>query len=539
MFDAISQRIKDALSLRAVISLTVIVGVALSSVLVYLEQTQRFRETYMAEKQTELERLTVLTALSLREPLWQLVPEQADSIIEAVFVNPEVLAITVRDPKGVQFAGRMRGQPITDASLGHQQQVMRDGEVLGVLLIQMSTAGYLAKRDAVKWQYGRTALLTLAGALLFILVVMHLRFVRPVKRLVQASERLAGGDLQAPIIMAHHDELGALAQSLEATRISLLDLFGKLELRNAELKDANENLERRVAERTQSLQEALATLNRAQQEIIQSEKLASLGRVVAGVAHELNTPIGNAVVVASTLAADLQALSAEFASGSVRRSSMTRLLESTQTGIDLFMRNLDRAARIVGDFKQVAVDQTSNQRRSFDAAAVTREWLTTLHPFLRKSGCTAELSAEAGLQCDSFPGAYGQILNNLIMNAVLHGFDGKPSGVVVVKVESLAGGQVQLSVSDDGCGMTPEVLKQIYDPFFTTKLGAGGSGLGLNIVHGIVIRILGGSISVSSEVGKGTQVRVCFPRVAPILNEHEIASAATPAPTSPPPDAQD
>lgn len=538
MFDAISQRIKALLSLRAVISLTVIVGVALASVLVYLEQTQRFRDTYMAEKQTELERLTVLTALSLREPMWQLVPEQADSIIEAVFINPEVLSITVHDPKGVQFAARVRRQSALDASLSNTQQVLRDGEVLGVLVIQMSTAGYLAKRDAVIWQYGRTALLTLVGALLFILVVMHLRFVRPVQQLVRASERLARGDLQAPISSAHHDELGALAQSLEATRISLLDLFGKLEQRNAELKDANENLERRVAERTQSLEEALATLNRAQQEIIQSEKLASLGRVVAGVAHELNTPIGNAVVVASTLAADLKALATEFASGSLRRSSMTRLLDNSQTGIDIFMRNLDRAARIVGDFKQVAVDQTSNQRRSFDVAAVTREWLTTLHPFLRKSGCTAELSAESGLQCDSFPGAYGQILNNLIMNAVLHGFDGKPAGVVRVVVEPQAGAQVQLTVSDDGCGMTPEVLKRIYDPFFTTKLGAGGSGLGLNIVQGIVVRILGGSIAVTSEVGKGTQVRVCFPCVAPILNEQETASAATPAPTSPPPDAR-
>jgi signal transduction histidine kinase len=533
MLDTISHRIKDALSLRIVISLTVIVGVALSSVLVYLEQTQRFRETYMTEKQTELERLTVLTALSLREPLWQLVPEQADSMIEAVFINPEVLEVTVRDPKGVQFAGRVRSHTTENASLSHHQEVVRDGEVLGVLIIRMSTAGYVAKRDAVIWQYGRTALLTLTGALLFILAVMHLRFVGPVKQLVQASERLARGDLYVPISIGPRDELGALAQSLEATRISLLDLFGKLEARNADLKDANENLERRVAERTRSLEEALSTLNRAQQEIIQSEKLASLGRVVAGVAHELNTPIGNAVVVASSLAADLKALATEFASGTLRRSSMTRLLGQSQTGIDIFMRNLERAARIVGDFKQVAVDQTSNQRRSFDVADVTREWLTTLHPFLRKSGCTVNLSAQADLLCDSFPGAYGQILNNLIMNAVLHGYDGKPSGVVAVTVESKPGAQVQLSVTDQGNGMTPEVLKRIYDPFFTTKLGAGGSGLGLNIVHGIVIRILGGNISVTSEVGKGTQVMVVFPCVAPILNEHEIATAATSAPSNP------
>lgn len=316
---------------------------------------------------------------------------------------------------------------------------------------------------------------------------------------------------------AHKDELGALAQSLEVTRRALLALFGKLEQRNTELKDANEYLEQRVAERTHSLEETLGTLNRAQEEIIQSEKLASLGRVVAGVAHELNSPIGNAVVVASTLTSDLQALATEFSSGTLRRATMTKLLERSQTGIDIFTRNLERAARIVGDFKQVAVDQISNQRRSFNVKDVSNELLTMLHPFLRRAGCEVALTVEPDLQCDSYPGAYSQVLNNLVMNTVIHGLEGRHGGSVRVDIGRFSDQQLVLTVSDAGCGMPADVLKRIFAPFFTTKLGTGGSGLGMNIVHGSVVRILGGSIAVNSRVGEGTEVVVKFPLVAPVL----------------------
>ncbi|MFZ6813833.1 ATP-binding protein [Undibacterium sp. Rencai35W] len=509
--------IKSALPLRAVIAITVAVGIALASALVYLEEATRIEQEHTANVQVELERLTTLTSLALRESLWQFVPQQADSIIEAAFVNPDITSIKVVEGAGSPFASKTRNNFQDEKSLTLKQDISRDGVKLGQLTISMTTAGYRQKLKAVTIRYGRAGLLIIIGSLLFILFVMHRRFVYPMDQLVEASQNLAQGKLEIPIQAIRNDELGILAQSLEETRKSLLDLFSKVEQRNAELKDMNEHLEQRVEERTRSLEETLQTLNRAQHDMIQTEKLASLGRVVAGVAHELNTPIGNALLVASTINGDLKELRTEVDSGNIRRSTLSKVLDHSQLGFDIFFNNLERAARIVGDFKQVAVDQTSEQRRQFNLGNVSSEILTMLNPAIRKTGCTVHLQAEPDLLCDSFPGPYGQVLNNLIMNAALHAFADDSAGIILVTVKRLNADNVQLIVSDNGAGMDEDVRKQIFDPFFTTKMGNGGTGLGMNIVHGIVVRILGGTITVSSELNKGTEILITFPTVSPVM----------------------
>ncbi|WP_317204971.1 HAMP domain-containing sensor histidine kinase [Janthinobacterium sp.] len=509
-------RAASTLSLRLVIGLTIVVGIALASALAYAEASARLREQYTADIRLELERLAALTALALREPIWRYEPEQADSIIEAAFVNPAVQAIAAVDQKGATFAARRRPDPERRDLLDLRRDIVREGVRLGELRIRMSTAGYLPRLDAARWQYARAGLLTMLGSLLFILAIMHWRFARPVARLLAASRQLAAGRLELPIGAARGDELGAVALSLEETRKALLRLFGEVEQRNLALRDANEHLEQRVAARTRSLEDALAALGRAQHDIIQVEKLASLGRVVAGVAHELNTPLGNALTVACTIADLHRELRAEDAAGKLRRSTMLNLLERADTGFAILLRNLERAAAIVHDFKQVAVDQTSDQRRNFDLASVSGEVLTLLSPSLRSAACSVALDAAPGLQCDSYPGAYGQVLSNLIMNAVLHGYaDG--GGVVSVGIRRLDAHSVQLRVGDLGCGMTEEVLRKMFDPFFTTRMGRGGTGLGLNIAQGIVVRILGGSIAVSSAPGQGTTVLVTLPVSAPSI----------------------
>ena len=163
------------------------------------------------------------------------------------------------------------------------------------------------------------------------------------------------------------------------------------------------------------------------------------------------------------------------------------------------------------------MDQTSDQRRHFDAEHVTREVLSTLHPTLRRAGCEVVLHAESGIECDSFPGAYGQVLNNLVMNALMHAYPNRRDVQLQVHLALNAQQQVQLTVQDEGVGMSDEVLRRIFDPFFTTRLGRGGSGLGMNIVQGIVVRILGGQLAVHSVQGQGTTVTVQFPKVAPSL----------------------
>jgi signal transduction histidine kinase len=293
-----------------------------------------------------------------------------------------------------------------------------------------------------------------------------------------------------------------------------LHLIDQLERRNQELTDANEHLEQRVNERTESLERTLMTLERAQEEIIQTEKLASLGRVVAGVAHELNTPIGNALMVASTIQSELEDLNKELASGTMRRTALGSFIERAGEGLKLSMSNLQRAALLISDFKQVAVDQTSDQRRTFDLAEVSSEILNMLQPSLRKSGCEVQRHLTPDLVCDGFPGRYGQILTNLVVNASIHAFEPGTVGRITVAVAASGADLVELVVADNGIGMNEAVRARIFDPFFTTKMGRGGTGLGMNIVHGIVTRVMGGQITVHSTPGEGSRIRVVFPRLA-------------------------
>lgn len=287
-------------------------------------------------------------------------------------------------------------------------------------------------------------------------------------------------------------------------------------------------LEEQVAKRTESLELALMNLKRAHEEMIESEKLASLGRIVAAVAHELNTPIGNAVTVGSAIGDDIQTLLQETRSKSPRRSLILTTLDRCEQAVQIFVRSLDRAATLIGNFKQVAADQTSDQRRTFDLANSTEEILSTIRAVVHKQGCEIIMELEPDIACDGYPGAYGQILINLVMNAAVHAY---PSGgKIYVTVTSIPPDHARLLVRDEGVGMSLEVQRKIYEPFFTTRLGQGGSGLGMSIVHGLTTKTLGGSIFLCSNPHAGTEFQVTFPRVAKnSKREHAELDSSQPA----------
>ena len=499
-------------SLRAAIFLTVIIGVSVPAWVSIYDESDRLRQEHFLALDDDLGRSTTLLAMAMREPMWQFAPEQADSIVEAALAtDARILSIAVRDHGGRDFAKRERAAPDDEPTITHTRPVTKDGKPIGIIVVEMTSSGYNKKLTVVLKQYAQRGFLALVGSLAFIALVLHWRLVVPIDRLVAASERLAGGDLTDPIGGGGGDELGRLANSLEATRRALAALISTLEEKNTELVQANDQLEDRVAARTRDLKNALEQLQNAQHNIVESEKLASLGRVVAGVAHELNTPIGNALMVATSIHEHLQPLQHELNAGSIRKSTLTEALARSNDGFAILLRSLAKAAQMIGDFKQVAVDQTSEQRRPFDLAEVTQEVLGTLLPTFKKSPFRLNAELSSGIRCHSYPGPYGQILTNLVMNCLLHAFEGKENGEVIVRVDSPAPGRARLSVIDDGVGMAPEVKARVFDPFFTTRLGRGGTGLGMNIVHGFVVRVLKGSITVDSAPGAGSRFIVEFP----------------------------
>ncbi|SFM96208.1 sensor histidine kinase [Rugamonas rubra] len=276
----------------------------------------------------------------------------------------------------------------------------------------------------------------------------------------------------------------------------------------------NTHLALRKANR--ELQGTIESLAQAREDLVRHEKLAALGAMVAGIAHELNTPIGNSLMAASTFDMQTEQLAHDLAEErSVKRSTFEHYMEDAQLTVDILMRNLQRAADIVSNFKQVAVDQSSSQRRSFLLAEVVGGMVLTLQPIIKRSRVSIRVDIPDALMMESFPGPLGQVVTNLINNAIVYGYDTHKEGVVTIVAHLSSFGWVTMVVQDEGGGIQPDHLRHIFDPFFTTKLGVGGSGLGLHIVHNIVTEVLGGSIDVDSIVGRGSKFILTLPMLAP------------------------
>lgn len=360
------------------------------------------------------------------------------------------------------------------------------------------------------------AVLLVTLVLLFVFVHLNQRF----SRLMKASQALAAGDYQVRAPVEHQDELSLLAQSFNTMADAVATRIHALESSQAKVEQLNAELEARVAERTQALTSALRSLEDTQQHLIQSEKLASLGALVAGISHELNTPVGNALTVVTTLADKHRTFLEIVNAGQLRKSDLEAYVASVQEAERLASRNLRKASDLIHSFKQVAIDQTSYQCREFKLLAMVEEVLMTIKPMMRHSNVTIVTDIPARLSLRSFPGPLGQIITNMVANALSHAFDEQSRLAQIRIIAALNDDRdwVHLTIEDNGKGIAPEHLKKVFDPFFTTRLGQGGSGLGLHIVHNLVTGIMGGKIIVESQLQKGTRFIMKLPVNAPQLN---------------------
>ncbi len=268
---------------------------------------------------------------------------------------------------------------------------------------------------------------------------------------------------------------------------------------------------RQNREYQQSLEESLDKLHRTQKEMIHSAKMAALGDLVAGVAHEVNTPIGVCVTASSFLAERTRQLRDLYEKGEMKRSDLEKYLTLAEESSASVLTNLERAAELVQSFKKVAADQSSEEKRSFELKSYLEQILVSLRPQFKRTPHTVHMDCPEGLTLDSYPGAIMQIITNLVMNSLIHGFaDGLP-GEIFIKVEPV-GEAVALSYRDTGVGMDKEQRDRIYDPFYTTKRGSGGTGLGMNIVYNLVTQTLKGSILLETSPGQGAVFLLTLPK---------------------------
>jgi signal transduction histidine kinase len=323
----------------------------------------------------------------------------------------------------------------------------------------------------------------------------------PLSRLREAMDAIVAGRLQHQVAgLTARDEIGTMARAIEVFRGNAI---AKLQA-EADLRASKAHIENAYTE-----------LRNTQHSLIEAEKLAALGGLVAGVAHEVNNPVGISLTVASSLQRRCEEFSSVVASGELRRSRLTEFIQANREAANQLVANLLRAGELIESCKQVAVDRSHTDRRSFDLKRATEQILASLRPSLSKRDIALDVQCPEGICMDSYPGYYGQIITNLFINAVHHAFAGRIYGAISLLIHLRDADTVALDFVDDGVGMTPEVRRQAFEPFFTTLRGQGGTGLGLHIVHNIVTGRLGGTIHLQSEVGRGTAFHVTLPRVAP------------------------
>jgi signal transduction histidine kinase len=352
----------------------------------------------------------------------------------------------------------------------------------------------------VYWQLGLVAF-----AFLVLIIAIGVAIVSsiqtPLDELKNAMHAIVSGDYDRPVRgLEARDEMGEMARSVEVFR------------ENALARRRAENELRASKERAEN---TLADLRETQKSLIEAEKLAALGGLVAGVAHEVNNPVGISLTVASSLARRCEAFATELREGQLRRSRLEEFIGGSREAAKQLVSNLERAGELIQSFKQVAVDRSHEERRQFDLQQSTNQIVASLRPGLRRAQLELVTEVPENVILDSYPGAYGQVLTNLMLNAVNHGFADGRHGTIRIEARRSAPSQVEIVFSDNGAGMSEEVQRRAFDPFFTTRRSQGGTGLGLHIVYNIVTRRLGGRIGLTSALGRGTTFRIALPVSAP------------------------
>lgn len=512
-----------SLRLRLIALFVLLVTVTLASLGVYSQMrlSEELEQRFANRKKETLIRLKT----SLPTALWNYDKAQAERIIQAELEPIEVLAVTVFDTKSnviAQVARLATAKPAApaisnatdlpvEAALFIEPTDERGsattsgGSLIGRVTVSFSRA-YIDAALHTAMTNRLMEILLLDGLLVIALTISLNMVFTPIARLKGALFDLAaqeGEDTQEELPKATLREFAEVVEGFNQTLRKLRQVIARRALA--------EEAARIAATQTEA---AYKDLQAAQESLVQSEKLAGLGSLVAGVAHEINTPVSIVVTSASALELATTRVRSSLAEGALRKSDMVAYLDTAGESARLISTNAARAAHLIQSFKQVAVDQTSDQRRSFHLRTFLDELVTSLQPSLRKAHATVTLTCDDAVVMDGYPGLLAQVLTNLAMNAITHAFTPDTPGRITVNARS-AGDAVVLSVSDDGRGIPTEHLGKVFDPFFTTRRGQGGSGLGLHIVFNIVTKQLGGAIAVHNNTDHGACFTISIPRTTP------------------------
>jgi two-component system NtrC family sensor kinase len=486
--------LKDSVRLRLAALLMLAVTGLTGAIGLWSYELQRDR---LIESRLQFEReITQQLARPMASAMWNFDRTAARVLMEAK-LGAVVHGITAKDPEGNVWLERTSASPTPEdpSQLLVLELPQVDGSAVGSLVVRWSDS----KLEKANAQSVRVLVVQMVALNVLLLVVLWVGvdrlLLRRLATLQLALDQAASHEQGSQVVdlpVRRHDEFGAITNSINAITHRL-----RTELA-AGLKAEQE------------ARESLSTLRSAQESLVRAEKMAALGNLVAGVSHELNTPIGNIVMVASTQQERVRQFGQDVAANKVTRKGLQDYLDQSREGAEIVFNSATRAADLIQSFKQVAVDQASERLRSFDLATQLAEIISITSPLFSKSGVEVQRDLAGGILMKTYPGPLGQVVTNMLANAVLHGLEKQADGIIKVSCRQHMGRAV-IEVQDNGCGMAPDVQSKIFDPFFTTKLGRGGSGLGLHICHNLVYGPLQGSLRVQSEVGLGTTFTIEIP----------------------------
>jgi signal transduction histidine kinase len=534
------------------IILTVILSVIVLNVFYFVYRISLLRNSLDEMFEKRMENLLFTTIEGAKQPLYNLDFKNLEFFINTIFMDESVKGAVFRNKFNVTIAF-LNSDKIKIYKSVDEDKI--DIPVGDDIIVKRGTITYNNLNEKVELYFTRSFLeermdgvlkdqlieFSFTVALLSILLFITIQRIvlNPIKRLIHFSAGISSNlvevrhalaeekygnkilrDLNTIIVNERrlsNDELGDLqhimvemANTVKNSFKTIIDHSSAIENINNELEEIVESRTKELKQTNSTLQDTIETLKKTQEQMIQQEKMAGLGSLVAGVAHEINTPVGIGVTAASHLeekTLNLESLSKE---GKMKKSDFMAYISTAVESSRMILSNLNRAAELINSFKKVAVDQTNENKRSFDLLNYLNEIILSLNPKIKKSTHKILIDVPNGIILDSYPGAVSQVFTNLIMNSLIHGFEGVEYGEISISAK-IKDKNVSITYQDNGVGASEEIVKKIFDPFFTTKRGFGGSGLGMNIVYNTVIEQLKGYIVCTSSKGEGMNFEIEFP----------------------------
>ncbi|WP_164821243.1 sensor histidine kinase [Paenibacillus koleovorans] len=362
-----------------------------------------------------------------------------------------------------------------------------DGATIGAIELVLDTSSHAALIKQRIQFIVMVALISTCVLLTALSLIIRKLLLGPLLRIREAALSVRQGSMYKEVEIAASQEIQEVADAFN-------DMVHDLEGRYSEL------------------QQAMQTIQLAQKQLVESEKMVALGNLVAGVSHEINTPIGIGVTAASYLDEKSKEFLAVYEAGKMKRSELEEYLNTVKDTTGMIQTNLMRASELVKSFKQVAVDRSVETKRSFAVKEYIQDVLVSLQPNLKKTKLRVLVEGPDNVQLFSNPGAVSQIITNLIMNSIIHAYSPQEEGQITLSLSrSNNHSELVLLYRDNGKGMSPEVAEQIFNPFFTTNRSGGGTGLGMHIVYNLVTQSLGGTIQCESTLEVGTTFRITIP----------------------------